>query len=231
MFELAVHKPFYTKLNELLHLDNDEFYLSYHTDPVLAERMLSIEALLSGESKALTMAGFSIIEGAVLYSSFAFLKHFQSAGKNKLTNVVRGINFSVRDENIHSMAGAWAFKQYMSEWNPHVWVKKETEEKVRALCESVYNHEECIIDMVFEKGSIEGITPAQMKNFVQSRINVCLEQLGYGKMYEVKYNPIASYFYTGINGFAFNDQFSGISNSYHRNWDESSFVYKEYEHE
>ena len=62
-----------------------------------------------------SIAVFSMIEGAILYSSFAFLKHFQAEGKNKLVNVTAGINFSVRDENLHSMAGAWLFKTLLAE--------------------------------------------------------------------------------------------------------------------
>jgi len=228
MFELAVHKPFYSKLNELLHLDSDDFYLSYHDSKVLSERMATIEEILSSNWVPLTLAGFSLIEGVVLYSSFAFLKHFQSAGKNKLINVVRGINFSVRDENIHSVAGAWTFKQYLKEENPSAEYLQHLHTTIITLCQQIYEHECEIIDITFEKGAIEGITATQMKHFVESRINICLNQLGYPKLYEVDYNPISKWFYEGINGFMFNDQFSGVGNSYHRNWDETAFTYKEY---
>ena len=231
MFELAVHKPFYTKLNELLHLDTDDFYLSYHDDEVLARRMASIETILRSDMVPLTIAGMSLIEGAVLYSSFAFLKHFQSAGKNKLMNVVRGINFSVRDENIHSMAGAWTFKQFLAECNYSDAALNHLKRSIELLAKEIYEHECEIVDMTFAKGNIEGITATQMKHFVESRINICLNQLGYGKMFEVEYNPIAKWFYEGINGFTFNDQFSGVGAQYHRNWDETAFKYEEYKDE
>lgn len=228
MFELAIHKPFYAKLNELLHLDTDEFYLSYHQDKVLSARMLSIERILKGGWTPLTLAGFALIEGAVLYSSFAFLKHFQSAGKNKLMNVVRGINFSVRDENIHSVAGSWMFKQFLKESDYSDEALEHLKSMVGALAEEIYEHECAIVDMTFEKGAIEGITATQMKHFVESRINICLNQLGYPKMFEVEYNPVAKWFYEGINGFTLNDQFSGVGAQYHRNWDETAFKYEEY---
>jgi ribonucleotide reductase beta subunit family protein with ferritin-like domain len=73
--------------------------------------------MVNHENDAVAIAAFSLIEGVILYSSFAFLKHYQSQGKNKLANVVRGINFSVRDENLHSLAGAWAFKLKVQELN------------------------------------------------------------------------------------------------------------------
>jgi len=228
MFELAVHKPFYSKLNELLHLDSDEFYFSYRDSEVLSARMAHIEAITSNTDIPLMLAGFSLIEGAVLYSSFAFLKHFQSQGKNKLTNVVRGINFSVRDENIHSTAGAWTFKQYMKESNPSALEKERIHNQIITLVKTIREHEFQIIDMTFSEGDIEGITATQMKHFVESRLNLCMQQLGYPKLYEVDYNPIAKWFYEGINGFTFNDQFSGVGNSYHRQWDETAFLYADY---
>jgi len=97
-FELGVHKIFYTKLNEVLSMADDEFFLEYHKDDMLSEHMAFIGDMIKHDNPLISMAAFSMVEGAVLYSSFAFLKHFQSVGKNKLLNVVRGINFSVRDE-------------------------------------------------------------------------------------------------------------------------------------
>ena len=101
-FEIAVHAPFYSKINELLGLDTDEFYSDYLNDDVLKNRMAWIGKRLEKRETLLdklkSVAIFSMIEGAILYSSFAFLKHFNNVGKNKLINVNAGINFSVNDE-------------------------------------------------------------------------------------------------------------------------------------
>ena len=84
-----------------------------------------------------------MVEGVILYSSFAFLKHYQSQGKNKLMNVVRGINFSVRDENLHSLATAYAFKVKTKDYS------KEQLETARneivKVAELLYEHESAII--------------------------------------------------------------------------------------
>ena len=231
MFELAIHKPFYQKINELLHLHTDEFYNSYVEDETLRKRIAFIGDIINHPNPLYSLAGFSFIEGAVLYSSFAFLKHFQSAGKNKLLNISRGINFSVRDENIHAVAGAWVFKQLKEEADLDLEERVMLAKSVENMAQIVYEHECRVIDMVFEKGEIEGITSLQMKRFVESRINQCMHELGYEKLFEVEYNPIAEWFYKGINGFTFNDTFSGVGNSYVRTWDDASFVYKDYEHE
>jgi len=234
MFELAVHAPFYNKINQLLHLDTPEFYMSYLDSPVLKERVAHIGEIIDHKDDLISLAAFSMIEGAILYSTFAFLKHYQTQGKNKLMNVVRGINFSVRDENIHSVAGAWSFKYKLNDIkntpemlaNPDGYkeYEKSIEAEIKVLAVKIYEHEKQIISMLFEKGEIKGITAHQLENFVQSRLNKCLEQLGFGKLYDVQYNPVAEWFYKGINDYTFNDFFSGVGNQYNRNWDEKGFT-------
>jgi len=163
-----------------------------------------------------------MMEGAVLYSSFAFLKHFQSQGKNKLNNVVAGINFSVRDENIHAEAGAWLYRTLVEESGVD---KEELRIRLTTAAEAVREHEHCIIDKLFSFGPIDGITDVQMKHFVDSRINLCMRNLGYNNLYKVTYNPIADWFYSGINGVVIHDFFYKTGSSYNRNWDERGFVW------
>ncbi len=225
MFELAVHAVFYNKINQLLHLDTPEFYLSYLDNPTLKARIEHISSIIDDEDELVSLAGFSMVEGAILYSAFAFLKHYQSQGKNKLMNVVRGINFSVRDENIHSVAGAWSFKLKKQQRKLTPEQEQQLHDKVLTCAMTLYEHEKEIVKMIFEKGKIDGITEVQLVNFVESRINECLLQLGYPKLFVVKYNPVAEYFYSGINNYTFNDFFSGMGREYSRNWDESAFTW------
>lgn len=226
MIELAVHGPFYNKVNELLNINTPEFYLSYRDNEDLKKRMEHISEIIDDEDDLVSLAGFSLVEGVILYSSFGFLKHYQSNGKNKLLNVNRGINFSLRDENLHSMAGAACFKYKLEKANLNDNQKSILEQKIRACANQMFLHEKKIIEMTFAKGKIDGITPLQMEHFVQSRINVCLNQLGYKKEYDVKYCPISEWFYDAINNYSFNDFFSGLGSQYNRNWDETGFKWK-----
>ena len=95
-FELNIHAPFYSKINEALGLATEEFYTEYINDPVLKQRINMLEQYAASEDVPTFLMALAMIEGVVLYSNFAFLKHFQSQGKNKITNIVRGINFSAR---------------------------------------------------------------------------------------------------------------------------------------
>lgn len=228
--ELGIHAPFYNKINEALMLNTDEFYLSYLDDPMLKERMEFIDTHVSCGDDLISIGVFSLVEGAVLYSAFAFLKHFQARGKNKLTNVVAGINFSVRDENLHAEAGAYLFKTleremlesgHSSEANM-IERKKDITLAAATICE----HEFYIIDKIFEKGDMEGICKKDMKVFVQSRINLCLSNLGIEPLFEVTDNPIAEWFYKDINMVQFGDFFNSIDAAYNRAWSINKFKWK-----
>jgi len=228
MFELAIHAPFYNKINELLHINTPEFYLSYQESDTLKDRMKHIGEIIDDKSDLVSLGMFSMVEGVVLYSSFAYLKHFQSQGKNKILNLVRGINFSLRDENLHSLAGAWSFKHKAKEVSKD-YLENYVKPRIIAGAELLLKHEIEIIKMTFSKGKIDGITEHQLENFVKSRINECMKELGFEKLYDVKYNPIGEWFYKAINDYSFNDFFSGVGNQYHRNWDESGFIWKKAE--
>lgn len=229
-FELNIHAPFYNKINEALMINTDEFYMSYVDDPVLKERMDFVEGLVCHKDDLVSLAAFSMVEGAVLYSSFAFLKHFQTQGKNKLLNVVRGINFSVRDENLHCLGGAWLYRTLLAERQAEGSLSETDlamlQTNIIACAEKVAAHEERIVDMIFAEGEMEGITAQQMKVFVRSRVNLCLEQLGFEPIFEIgNDNIIADWFYDNINSVQLHDFFTGVGSSYNRDWDESRFIW------
>jgi len=227
--ELSVHAPFYAKLNEELKIATDEFYDSYKEDPVLKERIDILESILESGDDLYALGAFTFAEGAILYSSFAFLKHFQSQGKNKLLNVVSGINFSARDEALHSEASGWLFQQLLKEKREAKEITAKEEETLEAtikdMAHVVYEHEQQIISKLFEKGEIEGISEKQLDYFVQSRINTCMRNMGYHNVFDVKYNPVGDWFYKGINGYAMNDFFNSVGNQYERGWTAEEFAF------
>ena len=232
-FETGIHAPFYSKINEILGLDTDEFYNSYLDDSVLKNRMAWIGKRTTKRDTVyniLKSVGiFSMIEGAILYSSFAFLKHFNSNGKNKLSTINAGINFSINDETGHSEAGAWLFRTLMKEAIDDNQLSQEEQDRLRLELEEttkvILEHETIIINKIFEKGAIKGISDVQLVNFVQSRLDICLKNLGYRRIFKPSYNPIAEWIYNDVDSSILHDFFSQVGNDYNRKWSESKFTW------
>ncbi len=228
--ENAVHAKFYSKINDTLGLTTDpKFYLEYKESPEMKQRIDWLDAVASDKDDLRSLGAFTFAEGAILYSSFAFLKHFQSAGKNKVLNIVSGINFSARDEALHAEAAAWLFQTLKQEQIEAGIIDEEyceeLEKELRKSANVVLEHEREIIKEVFSKGKIEGITETQLENFVKSRINVCLRNMGYRNEFKVDYNPIAESFYKGIAGYQSPDFFSSQGNQYTRDWNAGDFTF------
>lgn len=218
--ENCVHAPFYNNLNAALNLDTEEFYLSYKQDPVLSSRMEFIGKAISNSDPLVSMGAFSMVEGTILYTTFAYLLHFQSAGKNKLKNVCSGVKFSVRDENLHSEAGARAYKTYLHESN-----RKAPTLELIEVARTIIEHEDAIIDHVFSKGEVEGINARQLKVFARHRVNLCLNQLGINSEFDESNNVIKEWFYDGINAVQLHDFFVGVGNEYNRDYSEKEFTW------
>lgn len=223
--ELNSHAPFYNKINKELGLDTYQFYTSYLDDPVLSERMKFLDSLVSHPDNELSTAVFSLLEGAVLYSSFAYLKHFQSQGKNKIQTIVRGINMSARDENLHSIGGAGLVNTSLAEQERTEYEMLQFRQAVQEAGQQLLEHEYLINAKTFEKGKQDGITLHQMNKFSLSRVNECLSRVGVPILEKVDYNPIAEWFYKGINDYQMNDFFQGVGREYQRDWDKLGFVW------
>lgn len=226
MFELGVHAPFYNKLNEVLGLNTDEFYTSYIDDPVLKSRMDFLDELVGSDDDLLSLGVFSLIEGCVLFSSFAMFKNFQSNGNNLISNTVRGISQSLVDEGLHQQAGAALFKQALKE-------SKLSKEATAALFNSIQEaakmlveHEDRISEKFFEKGPLRGYKLEDAKVFNRSRANICLGALGIEAIFPTEPNPIAEWFYASAQGYQAIDFFTGIGREYQRGWDEKAFAWE-----
>jgi len=217
------HSLFYDRLNEALGLSNEDFYLSFMKEPEMKDRMDFIGKQLNRGKRdnnrdiAISLATLSFIEGVVLYSSFAFLMSFQNPPKNKLKNVFTGLSYSVRDEALHADADSWLYNTFMKEYGTRL-NKESLEKEIQEIAHECYLSEEKIIDNIFAKGKIEGITDTQLKNFVQSRANKKLRDIGIAPIYEVSYNPVARWFYKKINQVEMTDFFDRNPTSYNNNW-------------
>jgi ribonucleoside-diphosphate reductase beta chain len=132
------------------------------------------------EEKALALAIFSAFtEGVNLFSSFAILMSFQL--RNMLKGTGQIVEWSVRDESLHSTAGCWLFRTLMQE-SPEL-DTVEMRNNVIEACNISVKLEFDFIDKAFEMGEIEGLNKDQLKNFIKARANDKMKELGYNPVY------------------------------------------------
>ena len=111
--ENNIHFPFYRKVNEVMGTHTDEFYEAFETDPVLIERVKFMQQLVGSKDTLASMGGFAFMEGAVLFTAFAFIKSFGVNGQTFIPNLIAGINMSILDENFHMQTACEIFKKQL----------------------------------------------------------------------------------------------------------------------
>lgn len=226
MIERAVHAEFYNQLNIQLGLDTEEHYLSFMNDPVLRERVEWLGNLLKvDDDPILALAIFSMTETAILFSSFAILKSFQSNGNNMIPVVVRGTNQSALDEDLHGQASAAILNQYFAEIGTTLFNDKERYQKVRKAVHYAYEHEERIIDMAIPSEKLNGVLKSDFKKFVQKRLNIYLERLGLPPEFENTESPVEEWFELNTVAYKVVDFFTpGVGSEYEQGWSEDAFT-------
>jgi ribonucleoside-diphosphate reductase beta chain len=118
----TIHAEAYSLLNETLGLENFDEFMEDEATMAKIENLTSIRDSLNGEKNlheiAKSLAIFSAFtEGVNLFSSFAILLSFKM--RNKLKGVGTIIEWSIRDESLHSEAGCWLFRTLVEE-NPEI---------------------------------------------------------------------------------------------------------------
>ena len=175
----SIHAEAYARLNEELGLDDFEAFMEDEEAKAKIDRLVELPGDTLRE-KALSLAIFSAFtEGVNLFSSFAILMSFQLRNLMKGTGQV--VEWSVRDESLHSKAGCWIFRTLLEE-DPSL----DTTELTQAIyeaCDLSVKLEFDFIEKAFEMGDIEGLNKDQLKNFIKERANQKLIELGYNPIY------------------------------------------------
>jgi ribonucleoside-diphosphate reductase beta chain len=175
----AIHAEAYARLNDELGLDNFQAFMEDEASRNKIERLLETPSETL-EEKALALAIFSAFtEGVNLFSSFAILMSFQL--RNMLKGTGQIVEWSVRDESLHSTAGCWLFRTLMQE-SPEL-DTVEMRNNVIEACNISVKLEFDFIDKAFEMGEIEGLNKEQLKNFIKARANDKMKELGYNPVY------------------------------------------------
>lgn len=170
----SIHAEAYSLLNESLGLDDFEAFLEDETAMAKIEYLTEYEGD-NLENIASSLAVFSAFtEGVNLFSSFAVLMSFQL--RDLMKGVGQIVEFSVRDESLHSHAGCWLFNELCKE---NKGLREKIQPEIAMAADTVYKLEKDFIDKAFEMGPIEGITKDELVNFIRNRINNKLIELGY----------------------------------------------------
>jgi ribonucleoside-diphosphate reductase beta chain len=174
----SIHAEAYARLNEELGLDDFEAFMEDEEAKAKIDRLVE----LPGDTlrdKALSLAIFSAFtEGVNLFSSFAVLMSFQLRNLMKGTGQI--VEWSVRDESLHSKAGCWLFRTMIEEIPE---LNEGMEKQIYEACDLSVKLEFDFIDKAFEMGEIEGLNKNQLKNFIKERANQKLIELGYNPLY------------------------------------------------
>ena len=176
----TIHAEAYSLLNEELGLDDFSEFLEDETTMAKIETLMDVRDSFSDKEDineiAKSLAIFSAFtEGVNLFSSFAVLLSFKM--RNKLKGVGQIVEWSIRDESMHSEAGCWLFKTLISE-NPKL-KTPELEASINEAALLSLKLELDFIDKVYELGDLEGCSKYDLQNFIKNRVNTKLGDLGY----------------------------------------------------
>lgn len=139
------------------------------------------------KSVALTLAAFgAFTEGLQLFASFAILLNFSRF--NKMKGMGQIVTWSARDETLHAVNIIKLFHTYLGE-HPEV-DREELATELTAMCKQVVETEDRFIDLSFEQGDVEGITKAQVKQYIRYMADIRLTMLGLDGIYNVPNNPL-----------------------------------------
>jgi len=125
-------------------------------------------------------------EGILLFSQFAILMNYQRFGMFKGLATI--VDWSIRDEGLHSEGHAWLFRQFISE-NRDIWdddLKFDVYEGIR----EIVSLEDNFLDFAFSLGDIQGLTKEDMKQYIRYLADRRLLELGMKPNFGVKDNPL-----------------------------------------
>jgi ribonucleoside-diphosphate reductase beta chain len=176
----TIHAEAYSLLNETLGLDNFDEFLEDEATMAKIQNLMNIRDSFQGEidwhEVAKSLAIFSAFtEGVNLFSSFAILLSFKM--RNKLKGVGQIVEWSIRDESLHSEAGCWLFRTLIQE-NPKL-KTKELEAAINEAALLSLKLEIDFINKVYELGDLEGCSKYDLEHFIKNRVNTKLGDLGY----------------------------------------------------
>jgi len=128
---------------------------------------------------ARTLAMFGgFTEGLQLFASFAMLMNFPRF--NKMKGMGQIVSWSVRDESLHCDGIIKLYHAFNKETGV---VTKAVADDIVQCCETVVKLEDKFIDLAFEAGEVQGMTPEDIKKYIRFIADWRLRQLDLPELY------------------------------------------------
>ncbi|WP_426042804.1 ribonucleotide-diphosphate reductase subunit beta [Brevundimonas sp. TWP2-3-4b1] len=135
---------------------------------------------------ARTLAMFGgFTEGLQLFASFAMLMNFPR--QNKMKGMGQIVSWSVRDESLHCDGIIKLYHAFNAETGC---VTPSVADDIVECCRTVVGLEDKFIDLAFEAGDVNGMTPDDIKQYIRFIADWRLRQLKLPELYGVKENPL-----------------------------------------
>ena len=186
----SIHQHAYSLLLDTVGMPEVE-YKAFADYEAMADKHEYIDSVkvAKGDKRSIAKAlavysGFT--EGLQLFSSFIILLNFPRFGKMKGMGQI--ITYSIRDESLHVEAMTKLFREFIQE-NIDIW-DDEFKAEIYQACRDMVDLEDRFLDLVFEQGNIEGLTKAEMQEYIRYIADRRLLQLGLKPNYNIKNNPL-----------------------------------------
>jgi ribonucleoside-diphosphate reductase beta chain len=136
---------------------------------------------------AKTLAIFGgFTEGLQLFATFAILLNFPRF--NKMKGMGQIVTWSARDESLHTESIIKLYNTFVSE-NPDIDIE-ELQRDLYIACNTMIEHEDAFIDRAFELGTVEGLRPEEVKQYMRYMADIRLNQLKLQPIYKIGINPL-----------------------------------------
>ena len=186
----ALHIAAYSHLIETLGMPDTTYseFLAYQEMKDKHDYVLDLSTQSGDAATTAThIAVFSAFtEGMQLFSSFIMLLNFPRQGKMKGMGQI--ITWSIVDETQHAESMIKLFRTYIEE-NKDIW-NDDLKSRIYSIAEKMVELEDNFIDLAFATGGIEGLTSADVKQYIRYIADRRLISLGLKGIFKVKKNPL-----------------------------------------
>ena len=184
----AIHIQAYSHLIDTLGMP-ETTYKQFMEYEAMREKHDFLETLMGTNERQIVqqIAAFSAFtEGMQLFSSFIMLLNFTRF--NKMNGMGQIIAWSIKDESVHVEGMTWLFREFLRE-HRDIWTD-ELKSQLYKIAEKMVELEDKFIDLAFESGAVEGLTIAEVKQYIRYIADRRLIGLGMKGIFKVKNNPL-----------------------------------------